>query len=156
MLASASKRLVTFWLPAMALVLLTFSAFAESHAEEDEPVATIEIKQWKVGFIIGGGGGSGELKYQGKSYPLDISGLRIGAVAGIAKADLFGDVYHLTEPKDIEGGYTAAEAAIAVGLGGDAWALKNEKGVVLKLSGSQKGIEIALDLSGMTITLKEQ
>ena len=155
MLASASKTLVTFWLPAMALALLTFSAFAESHTK-DEPVATIEIKQWKVGFIIGGGGGSGELKFEGKSYPLDITGLRIGAMAGIAKADLTGDVYHLTEPKDIEGGYTAAEAGIAVGLGGDAWALKNEKGVVLKLSGSQKGIEIALDLSGMTITLKEQ
>ena len=77
-------------------------------------------------------------------------------MAGVTKADLTGDVYHLTEPKDIEGSYTAAEASIAVGIGGHAWALKNKKGVVLKLSGTQKGIELALELSGMTIKLKEQ
>lgn len=149
------KRALILWIGALVLAVLTFPVLADSHMK-DEPVATIEIKQWKVGFIIGGGGGSGQLKYKGESYPLEIEGLRIGAVAGIAKADLIGDVYHLNEPADIEGGYTAAEAAIAVGIGGDAWALKNENGVVLKLSGTQKGLELALDLSGMTITLKDQ
>ena len=111
MIGRMTKNLVTLWLPAMALVVLMFPVFADSHIK-NEPVAKIEIKQWKVGFIIGGGGGSGALTYQGKSYPLKIEGLRIGAVVGVAKADLRGDVYHLTKPEDIEGTYTAAPAAV--------------------------------------------
>ena len=160
MIGRVAKKLVTLWLPAMALVVLTFPVFADSHmkgeAAEDEPVAKIEIKQWKVGFIAGGGWGSGELKYQDKSYPLKINGLRVGALVGIAKTDLVGDVYHLTKPEDIEGIYTAGEAAIAIAGGGKVWALKNSKGVVLKLSGKQMGIEIALDVAGMSVKLKDK
>lgn len=153
MIGRISKKLVTLWVPAIALVFVTFPAFADSHTK-DQPVAKIEIKQWKVGFIAGGGWGGGDLKYQGKSYPLKINGLRVGAVAGIAKTDLVGDVYNLTNPEDIEGTYTAAEAAIAVAGGGKAWALKNSKGVVLKLSGKQLGIEVALDVAGMSVKLE--
>ena len=60
------------------------------------------------------------------------------------------------EPEDIEGTYTAGEAAIAIAGGGKAWALKNAKGVVLKLSGKQMGIEIALDVGGMSVKLKDK
>ena len=148
------KKLAIFWLPAIALAVLAFPVFAGSHTKKAEPVATIEIKQWKVGFIAGGGWGGGELKYKGKAYPLKIKGLRVGAVAGVAKTDLIGDVYHLTKPEDIEGTYTAGEAAIAIAGGGKVWALKNSKGVVLKLSGKQLGIEVALDVAGMSVELE--
>ncbi len=154
MIGRMSEKLATLWVPAIALVVLTFPAFAGSHMEE-EPVAKIEIKQWKVGFIAGGGWGGGDLKYQGKSYSLKIKGLRVGAVAGVAKTDLLGDVYHLNKPEDIEGTYTAAEAAIAVAGGGKVWALKNAKGVVLKIEGKQMGIEVALDIAGMSVELKD-
>ena len=154
-----SSKLVTLWVPAIALVLFAFPALAGSHmqeeAAEDKPVGKIEIRQWKVGFIAGGGWGGGALIYQDKTYPLKIKGLRVGAVAGIAKTDLVGDVFHLTKPEDIEGTYTAGEAAIAVAGGGKAWALKNSKGVVLKISGKQLGIEIALDVAGMSIELEK-
>ena len=154
MIGTMLKKLVTLWLPAIALVALTFPAFAGSHMKE-EPVAKLEIKQWKVGFIAGGGWGGGKLKYQGESYPLKIKGLRVGAVAGVAKTDLLGDVYHLTKPEDIEGTYTAGEAAIAVAGGGKVWVLKNAKGVVLKIEGKQMGIEVALDVAGMSVELKD-
>ncbi len=153
MIGRMSMKLARFWLPAIALAVLAFPVFAGSHMK-DEPVGKIEIKQWKVGFILGGGWGSAELKFQGKTYPLKINGLRVGAVAGVAKTDLVGDVYHLNEPGDIEGTYTAGEAAIAVAGGGKAWALKNAKGVVLKVSGKQMGIEIALDVGGMSVKLE--
>ncbi len=156
---SIFSKLVTLWVPAIALVLFAFPALAGSHMEEEaaeeEPVAKIEIRQWKVGFIAGGGWGNGALIYQDKIYPLKIKGLRVGALAGVAKTDLIGDVYHLTQPEDIEGTYTAGEAAIAVAGGGKAWALKNSKGVVLKVSGKQLGIEVALDLAGMSVKLEQ-
>ena len=35
-----------------------------------KPDGTIEIKEWTVGFLLGGQEGNGTLKFRGKSYPL--------------------------------------------------------------------------------------
>ncbi len=148
-----TQKLITIILSTIVFATLSFSIFATSHMK-DEPTATIEISNWKVGFIIGYGGGSGTLTHEGKSYPLTINGLRVGATVGIAKADLVGEVYNLTKPEDIEGIYNAAQVAGAIGAGGKASVLENSKGVKLKLKGKQVGIEIALDISGMSVKLK--
>ena len=148
-----SKKLIAILLPAFALVTLALPVFGGSHMK-DEPAATIKIKNWNVGFVLGYGGGKGTMTFQGKSYPLKIDGLRVGAAAGIAKANLKGDVYNLTKPEDIEGDYSAGAASAAVVVGGKVWSLENKKGVVIKLKGEEKGIELALDISGMTIKLK--
>ena len=162
-----ATKLVTIWLPAIAFVFATSPVLSSSHmgeesaqeeevVQEEKPDATLEIKKWKVGFILGGGGGKGKLIYDGEEHRLKISGLRIGAIVGIAHADLIGDVYNLTKPEDIEGTYTAVGAAIAIAGGGKVWKLKNSKGVVLKLEGKQLGIELALDVGGMSITLRDK
>ncbi len=162
MIVRMSKKLVTIWLPAIALVFFTSPGFAAGHMEkeaaqaEPEPVAKIKLKQWKVGFILGGGGGKGKLLYEGEEHRLSINGLRVGAVIGVARTDLEGDVYHMTKLEDIEGIYHAAEAAIAVTGGGKVWALKNSKGVVLKLEGKQLGIELAVDYGGMSVKLRDK
>lgn len=142
-----------------ALFSVPLSAVASEAAEDPDagktPSATIEIQSWKVGFIAGVSTGSGVMTYQGKEYPLDIGGIRVGATAGITKADLLGNVYGLKDPKDIEGEFVAAQAAIAVVAGGKVWRLKNSgNDVILRLEGKQKGLDISLDLGGMTITLK--
>ncbi len=158
MIRRMSKKLITILLPAFALVTLTIPASADSHMKDeskDEPTATIEIKNWNVGFIVGYGGGKGKLHHDGKSYPLKISGLRVGAAVGIAKANLSGDVYNLTKPEDIEGDYSAGAASAAVIAGGKVWSLENDKGVLIKVKGTEKGLELALDISGMTIKLDE-
>ena len=153
MIRSMSKKLITMLVPAFALVTLTFPVYADSHMK-DEPTATIEIKNWNVGFIVGYGGGKGKLHHDGKSYPLKIKGLRVGAAVGIAKANLSGDVYNLTKPEDIEGDYSAGAASAAVIAGGKVWSLENKNGVIIKVKGKEKGLELALDISGMTIELK--
>ena len=71
-----------------------------------------------------------------------------------ATADLVGDVHNLKKLKDIEGTYTAAQASVAIAAGGKFWTLKNKHGVVLKMSGKQVGIEVALDIGGMNLKLK--
>ena len=160
MVRRTSNKLIAFWLPAIALLFLASPIFAAGHmeekAEEAKPDAKIEIKQWKVGFILGGAGGKGKLIYQGQEHRLKINGLRVGAVVGVARTDLIGNVYHLTKLEDIEGIYHAAEAAIAVTGGGKVWALKNKKGVVLKLEGKQLGIELAIDYAGMSVKLRDK
>ncbi len=119
------------------------------------PDGTIEITLYKAGFIVGGSGGSGTLKFKGKQYPLSIGGVSLGATIGVSKAELIGEVYNLKNASDIEGTYTAGQASVAVAGGTKVAELKNSKGVVLKVKGKQIGLELALDLSGMEVSLKK-
>jgi Cu/Ag efflux protein CusF len=123
---------------------------------QEEPNATVEIKQWQVGFILGGGGGSGELHFKGRTYPLEISGVNLGATVGITKADLVGEAYNLKTPENIDGAYGQAGASVAFVGGEKVWTLKNRTtGVLLRLHGKQKGLELALNVGGMNISLKK-
>ena len=119
------------------------------------PDGTIELTLYKAGFIVGGSGGDGTLKFKGKQYPVSIGGVSLGATIGVSKAELIGEVYNLKQPSDIEGTYAAGQAGVAVVSGEKVAELKNTKGVVLKVKGKQAGLELALDLSGMGITLKK-
>ena len=119
------------------------------------PNATIEFTLYKAGFIVGGSGGSGTLKFKGKQYPVSIGGVSLGATIGASKAELIGEVFNMKNPSDIEGTYTAGQAGVAVAGGAKVAELKNSKGVVLKVSGKQIGLEFALDLSGMQVSLKK-
>jgi lipid-binding SYLF domain-containing protein len=110
---------------------------------------------YKAGFIVGGSGGTGTLKVKGKSYPINIGGVSLGATIGASKAELIGEAKNLKQPSDIEGVYTAVKAGVAIAGGGKVAELKNSKGVVLTVKGAQVGLELALDLSGMEIKLKK-
>jgi hypothetical protein len=137
---------------AVALVAL-FSLVAPSGAQAPVP-ARINIQFISGGFILGGTAGSGTLTVDGKRYALDISGLRAGLLIGLSKADLSGEVLNLTSPSDINGTYGAAEAGVAIVGGPKVARLKNRRGVVLVVRGPQIGLEAAIDLSGLTISLK--
>jgi lipid-binding SYLF domain-containing protein len=119
------------------------------------PDGTIALTLYKAGFIVGGSGGSGTLTFKGKKYPVEIAGISLGATIGVSKAELVGEVYNMKQPSDIEGTYSAAQAGVAVVGGGKVAELKNTKGVVLKVKGKEVGLELALDLSGMGVTLKK-
>ena len=136
---------------AVALVVL-FSFIAPSGAQPAPARISIEILSG--GFIIGGTGGSGTLTVDGKRYALDIGGLRAGLLIGLTKANLSGEVLNLATPSDINGTYGAAEAGVAIVGGTKIARLKNRKGVTLVLRGSQIGLEAAIDLSGLTVSLK--
>ena len=146
------NRIITSVLPVFALIAIL--GVAPVVDAQGKPSATIEISQWKAGFIIGVGGGGGKMNFKGKSYPLSIGGLRVGATVGVATADLIGNVFNLNKPEDIEGIYTAGQAAIAVAGGVKVWELTNSKGVRMQLRGKQIGLEIAVDFGGMSVKLK--
>ena len=144
------RRMSALAATAAASALLAFApaAFAAN--------GTIELEIYKAGFIVGGSGGSGTLKLDGKSYPLSIGGVSLGATIGFSKAQLIGTVRNIKNPSDIEGTFTAGTAGVAVAGGPKVAELKNSKGVELSVKGQQVGLEFSVDLSGMEIKLKKK
>jgi hypothetical protein len=133
----------------MVLAALLATSASQSYAA----TGTVRLKITKVGFIVGVGGGSGTLTFQGKQYRLSVGGVSAGTI-GAAGADLVGTASNLRTAADIAGTYSAVSAGIAVAGGGKAATLRNANGVVLQLQGRQVGFEASLSLSGMTISLQ--
>src|SRR5215831_10644554 len=59
----------------------------------------------KAGFIVGVGGGSGTLNFQGRNYRLSIGGINVGTI-GASAVDLVGTAENLRTAADIVGTYT--------------------------------------------------
>lgn len=152
MSASALRK---SFIGAAATLILAAGALLFANMASAAPSGTIAFTLYKAGFIVGGSGGSGTLKFKGKQYPVSIGGVSLGATIGASKAELIGEVYNMKNPSDIEGTYSAGQAGVAVAGGAKVAELKNSKGVVLKVKGKQVGLELALDLSGMEISLKK-
>jgi len=111
----------------------------------------ISMKLLKAAFIIGGSGGKGTLIFQGKSYPLRIGGLSAGWQITLSAVELRGSVKHISRPQDIVGIYSAAEAGLAVATGAKTAVMVNSKGVTLAMVGVQMGVDVSLNLEGLSI-----
>ena len=140
-------RMMKFGVAVAAAVTLA-SLSTQSHAQ----TGTVHLRIIKAGFIVGAGGGSGTLIYNGQRYRLSVGGVSVGTI-GIASARLSGVAYNLHSPQDIAGVYESAGAGVAVVGGPKVARLQNANGVVLQLHGVQLGLEANLSLGGMTITL---
>ena len=104
---------------------------------------SVRIIITRIGFVTG----SGTLHFQGKRYPLRISG--VGADPfGAARVDLVGRAYNMRTAGSIHGVYSAV-AADGAGI----VRLRNFLGVVLQLRGRQ-GVQPSVDLNGMAISLR--
>jgi hypothetical protein len=143
-------RALKFSAVVVAATVMLLGASTQSHAQT---TGTVQIKILKVGLIVGVGGGSGTLTYQGVQYPLAVGGVSIGTI-GVAGVDLVGTAFNLHNPADIAGTYGAASASLAIVGGGKVARLQNEKGVILEVQGGQVGLEASLSLGGMTLALR--
>jgi hypothetical protein len=135
-----------------AALLLAAVMLSGVSTESSAETGIVHLRVVKAGFIIGAGGGSGTLTYQGSTYRLKVGGIGIGTI-GIAEARLVGVAYHLHHVADIVGTYDVLGASVAVVGGPKVARLQNGKGVVLELRGQQLGFEATLGLGGMTISL---
>lgn len=140
------------WCSGLLAAAVILAAPAASQAQGGTGRVHIEI--YKAGFIVGVQGGRGTLTYNGKRYRLSVGGVSLGATIGASKAELVGTASNLRRPSDIAGVYTAAEAGVAVAGGRKVARLRNANGVLLTLRGTQVGLEFAVDLSGMQISLR--
>jgi hypothetical protein len=142
-------RIFGFGLAAMAAVIMLAATPTESQAQTGQ----VRVKVVRAGFIIGMGGGNGTLTWRGRVYPFSVGGVGLGTI-GAAVADLRGRAFNLRSPTDIAGAYTAVGASAAIGGGVKVARLQNANGVVLELQGGEVGLEVSLNLSGMTITMQ--
>jgi len=143
------SRAMKFCVACVTATTLLLGASGPSQAGS----GTVRLHIVKAGFIIGAGGGSGVLYYNGHRYPLSIGGIGIGSL-GIAAVDLVGTASNLHSPADIVGTYGAAGAGATIVGGAQVATLQNERGVVLNVHGVQAGFQVSLGLAGMTINFR--
>ncbi len=136
----------------MALTVVFAAAGASSAAHADG--GTISFRVLTGGWVFGASGGSGWLVFHGQRYPISIGGLSAGLVFGASETYFAGSVGHINSPYDVSGIYGAAGAGAAVGAGGQMIVLRNEKGAVLTLTGRQVGLQVNIDLSGLSISVR--
>ncbi len=114
---------------------------------------TIALNVFSAGLIVGAGGGEGTLNFAGQVYPITVGGIGVGMI-GFGGGQMEGVAYNMRGPADIAGTYGAAGAGFTLIGGARVAQLQNEKGVILQVHGVQIGLEVNLDLAGMTIALK--
>jgi lipid-binding SYLF domain-containing protein len=122
-------------------------------APAEAATGSVSIQIVSAGFIFGASVGNGVLRFQGTDFRLRVGGVSAGATIGASGTDLVGTAYHLHQPADIEGIYSAIGAGLSIAGGRSAAQLTNARGVLLKLHGRQMGLMFSIDLSGMSIAL---
>jgi hypothetical protein len=118
------------------------------------PDGVIELSGGSVAAGIGFTWGSGTLIFQGKRYPLNVSGLSLASV-GVSDYTSAGSVTGLKTAEDINGVYTAVAAGGTLGGGGTVAAMSNQNGVVIHLSSTTQGLSLTLAAAGVKISLAQ-
>src|SRR5215475_13241458 len=140
-----------FAVPALVLGLL-FAQIGLTSAQS--PDGVIELSGGSVAVGIGYSWGSGTLIFQGKRYPLKVSGLSVASV-GVTDYTAAGSVEGLKRASDINGVFTAVSAGGTLGGGGNISAMKNQNGVVIHLTSTTQGLSLSLAAEGLKISITE-
>ena len=75
-------------------------------------------------------------------------------MVGFGGGEFDGVAYNLPSPPDIAGTYGAAGAGFTFVGGPQVAQLQNENGGIIQVHGVQIGLEVNLNLAGMTIAMK--
>ncbi|AMA57524.1 hypothetical protein [Bradyrhizobium sp. CCGE-LA001] len=138
----------------MMLLLLALGLAAPATPSFAQASGQVRAKIVKAGLVVGGGAGSGVLTYRGKSYPFKISGLSFGITVGATVGRLDGWASGIREVGDFAGTYSSVGGGFALVGGVNGVRLRNEKGVTIVLQGPKAGLELAANISQITIALK--
>jgi hypothetical protein len=138
----------------IAVAAVCVAGAASAADDSGKPDATIELEEGSGGIGIGYTWGKGTLHYQGKKYPITISGFSAGELGG-SKIQAHGSVYHLKKLSDFNGTYTSTDAGATFGGGFDVEAMRNGNGVEIKMVSSTEGADLKAAVSGVTFTIVE-
>ncbi len=120
---------------------------------EQPPSATLRLKSRSVALGVGVNWGEGVLTFQGREYPVTVSGLSLLDL-GVSGVSANGKVYYLNRPDDFSGNYFATQATFAVAGGGGEVVMANGNGVFIALQSEQSGTQLTVGASGMSLKLK--
>jgi len=129
-------------------VLLAQPLSASAQASD----GVIELSGGSVAAGIGFSWGSGTLIFQGKRYPLKVSGLSLASV-GVTDYTAAGQVTGLRTAQDINGVFTSVSAGATLGGGGNIAAMRNQNGVVIQMTSTTAGLSLTLAAAGVNISL---
>jgi len=138
---------------AEALLVAQDKAVPSYRKEGQQPDATVKIQSRSVALGAGVSWGDGVLTYQGKDYPITVSGLSLLDL-GVSNVSATGKVYFLKKAADFSGNYFATQATFAVAGGGGELVMANGNGVFVALQSEQSGTQLTLGPSGVSLKLK--
>jgi hypothetical protein len=118
------------------------------------PADVIEMSGGSVSAGVGFTWGRGTLIFQGKRYPLRISGVSLVSV-GVTDYTAAGSFDVPRSPADIDGIYSPVAAGATLGGGEDIAAMRNQRGVVIHLTSTTSGLGLSLAAEGMKIRLEK-
>jgi hypothetical protein len=144
------------------LLVATPSEFAAAFdaVGDDRPARSSQTTAavWLEGGITRAGAGfvwgNGEISYRGSNHAFRLSGLSLAEI-GAASICASGSVTHLGRLSDFSGNYAASIAAGPAEPGTDsATYLKNERGVVMRLTATDAAWRVNLLVNGLRVRLK--
>jgi hypothetical protein len=115
--------------------------------------ATATFTSTNIAIGVGYSWGHGVLTYRGRTYPFTVKGLN---ALGIGASTMNGtaEIFNLRNLDDFTGLYGAAGVAGTIGsVGGVSAALRNAKGVEMRVDTHSEGLELSLAISGVNIVL---
>jgi hypothetical protein len=140
---------------AVALLGVTLGvARAADEGAAKAPDATLKLSAGSVSAGIGISWGSGTLTYQGKDYPITVSGLSVGDV-GATKIEASGTIVGLKTLDDFDGNYTSVGVGATVAGGGDVLAMTNQNGVKVHLVTTTQGLNLSIGGAGVAMKIKK-
>ncbi|WP_430642516.1 hypothetical protein [Bradyrhizobium frederickii] len=138
----------------LAVFVLALALVAPCTESLAQAAGHVHARIVKAGLLIGGGAGSGVLTYRGKTYPFKITGMSVGITAGATIGRLDGWASGIRDVSDFAGTYSSVGGGFALVGGANGVQLRNEKGVNMVLRGPKAGLELAANISAITISLK--
>jgi hypothetical protein len=122
-------------------------------AQEGPPSGKVSVESKSVALGVGVSWGDGKLTYKGKEHVFSAEGLSVVDL-GVSKVTAAGEIFNLKKLSDFSGNYVAGQAGAAVGGGAGAILMKNQHGVVMKLTGTGAGVKLAAGAEGLDVKLK--
>jgi hypothetical protein len=135
-------------------VMTGFTQAATHHESKSD--ATLRLSGGSFALGIGFRWGSGTLTYKGKDYPVKVNGLSVGKV-GMTGSSAYGEVFNLKHLQDFNGHYNIGAAGtrgVTLGSGKAGTIMSNQAGVIVRLSATQKGVDVNATGGGVDMQIQ--
>ncbi len=135
-------------------VMTGFTQAATHHESKSD--ATLRLSGGSFALGIGFRWGSGTLTYKGKDYPVKVNGLSVGKV-GMTGSSAYGEVFNLKHLQDFNGHYNIGAAGtrgVTLGSGKAGTIMSNQAGVIVRLSTTQKGVDVNATGGGVDMQIQ--
>jgi len=140
----------------LLLVVAVMTGFTQAASHHSGPDATLRLSGGSFALGIGFRWGSGTLTYKGKDYPVKVNGLSVGKV-GMTGSSAYGEIFNLKHLQDFNGHYNIGAAGtrgVTLGSGKAGTLMTNQAGVIVRLSTTQKGVDVNATGGGVDMQIQ--